>query len=701
MHRLPDFTLIQSRLLAAALAILLVQAAPELALASSVPKPLASNVTEVCDGADCTMQVSFSTASVTWRVPSAAGNLRIELAGASGGGERGGSGALIRASLSIAPGDSLELRLGGVGRRGNDAPGGYNGGGNAGSGMGQAGSGGGMSQVFLGSEASEPILVAGGGGGAGGGAGVSGGAAGLLGVSGSNGKNSTGGGGGQSNRGGTGGESGGVQAEATSGEAGLGGTGASLQLGSAGGGGGGGYFGGGGGGSSYEGCCHPASGGGGGSSFLDVRYVSNPEFSFAPQGSGFAIIRYQLLPSVISHSWQQLDARSGELRLNLSQPISKIHSAKVTISGCTLLAATPLNSTPAKSWKLSLSDCLSQAPKVRIAPGALESAGSASGPIFGPAVEYDLQMQLNIAPAKLKLLSPGISTNSTVKVLLSSDSKISGLNSSDISAAGCDSIAVRSNSTGYEVALHGCRDGRHALRLAAGSVVDAQGIASPPADMSLVFWVDLLAPRASLTLLEMDQDARLARVELSLSETVSDPLRQLESQLTDLGCQSNWKTSSATKYSGAVSCDVPVTLSIAANSLTDRVGRSGPESMITVRLDFRPLTQGAAEDSFAIPPWIAVGAPPSSEPERIESPIEESNSAAGPAKQQAWFGFDQASLRILGIGILVLLAAALVVAALRAAIAKKRVAKSHSAEDDGSLAVNKYPVFGKPAHRLG
>jgi len=193
-----------------------------------------------------------------------------------------GLGGRATSTLTVTPGESLTVMVGGHGRSPFIFPfggaGGFNGGGDGGAGEGVGGGGGGgASDVRQGGSAlSNRVVVAGGGGG--GGAGGPGGdgadagdGGGTVGDDGDDGagdpvtEQGTGGGGGTDTTGGTAGTNAtddGGGTPPTAGDLGVGGTGGSH--GDGGGGGGGGYYGGGGAGAGFVGS---GGGGGGGSGF--------------------------------------------------------------------------------------------------------------------------------------------------------------------------------------------------------------------------------------------------------------------------------------------------------------------------------------------------------------------------------------------------------------------------------------------------
>jgi hypothetical protein len=225
---------------------------------------------------------NFTGAEQQFTVPAGVTSVTIEAFGAQGGtGEfavvSGGNGGSVRATISVTPGETLFVYVGGQGGTGgsgglgNGGSGGFNGGGAGGFGAngGGGGGGGGGSDVRQGGNGlANRTVVAGGGGGSGGRGGGGGGGTGgsTTGGTGGDGTGSaTGGGGGTQASGGTGGTGGNGGTNGNNGATGIGGDGGGNNPPNNGGGGGGGagYFGGGGGSMIFG----SAAGGGGGSSF--------------------------------------------------------------------------------------------------------------------------------------------------------------------------------------------------------------------------------------------------------------------------------------------------------------------------------------------------------------------------------------------------------------------------------------------------
>lgn len=224
-------------------------------------------------------------------VPVGVNVLEVDVVGAAGGpgggGAPGGPGERVRASIAVAPGQSLEMVVGGAGN--SREKGGFNGGGDGprygATGVNASGGGGGSSDVRVGAVAATVpttriVTAAGGGGGGGSGssgaaAGGDGGGPGRAGAPGAGTLGGAGGGGGTRSGSGAGGGSGAAAGRAGNdtglfGGRGGRGTRSAPGAGDGGAGGGGAHFGGGGaGGSDAGGSGAGGGGGGGGSSAVD------------------------------------------------------------------------------------------------------------------------------------------------------------------------------------------------------------------------------------------------------------------------------------------------------------------------------------------------------------------------------------------------------------------------------------------------
>ena len=226
--------------------------------------------------AQTTVNFNYTGSAQTWTVPPCVTSINVVARGAKGGGSNGGNGSIVTATLSVTPGQILQINVGGMGTCGNNSQG-WNGGGtgrSANSGANASCGGGGATDIRVAPNGlPNRLIVAGGGGGTGGGTqDAVGGNGGCP-----NGQNGTspfgqGGAGGTTTNGGNGGPpwiaSGNAGAGGTLGNGGAGATDPCYNN-SPGGGGGGGLYGGGGGGSDcFASSPYGGGSGGGGSSLV-------------------------------------------------------------------------------------------------------------------------------------------------------------------------------------------------------------------------------------------------------------------------------------------------------------------------------------------------------------------------------------------------------------------------------------------------
>lgn len=226
---------------------------------------------------------NYTGGQQTWVVPAGVTSVVVETWGAEGGAAQsgiGGKGAYAKGLLSVTPGQTLYIYVGGKGTAADAYSrinGGYNGGGSVALAKNYlsaynyyyyAGSGGGASDIRRGGTAlSNRLIVAGAGGGTGyttrGGHASGGNGGGLIGGDGFGAESFNGGGGGSQSAGGAAGTGPNAQYFATAGSLGAGGSNNATGTGGGynGSGGGGGYYGGGTGGGA-------GAGGGGGSSYI-------------------------------------------------------------------------------------------------------------------------------------------------------------------------------------------------------------------------------------------------------------------------------------------------------------------------------------------------------------------------------------------------------------------------------------------------
>lgn len=304
---------------------------------------------------------NYTGSPQTWTVPACVSSITVTVAGADGGGNLGGNGAVVTATIPVTPGQVITIN---VGASGNSINGGYGGGGNGfastdGNVNYNSSGGGGASTISVGGT---PVVVAAGGGGAGGGSGIVAGGAGgcATGIAGTS-TFGAGGSAGTQVAGGIGGTPwAGTPPGGQNGSLGQGGNGGLWQTAS-GGGGGGGYYGGGGGGN--DGCCTGANGGGGGGGGSSLVPAGAGCTSGTNNGPGFVTIvsggvtasntgpycvggTIQLNGSAgaTSYSWTGPNGFTSNVQNptipNATIAMSGTYSLTVTGTGCTTAATT-------------------------------------------------------------------------------------------------------------------------------------------------------------------------------------------------------------------------------------------------------------------------------------------------------------------------------------------------------------------------
>lgn len=246
---------------------------------------------------------SYTGSEQTWTVPDGIESINVTLDGASGGDASldGGGGGHVDGWLSVTPGETLYLYVGGQGEdpgqtEGASGAGGWNGGGDGGTGAtdqpGGTGGGGGTDIRQGGNTTSDRVVVAGGGGGdagynGGDGGGTTGGRGGFDGDDADDGE---GGYGGSQTSGGAGGAGASGEPDGNDGALHAGGNGPDTGATHGPGGGGGGYYGGGsGGGGNSSGS---SGAGGGGSSYVDGLSSVSTNSKGANNGNGQIVIEY-------------------------------------------------------------------------------------------------------------------------------------------------------------------------------------------------------------------------------------------------------------------------------------------------------------------------------------------------------------------------------------------------------------------------
>ena len=75
-----------------------------------------------------TVNFNYTGSAQNWTVPPCVTSITVVARGAKGGGNNGGNGAIVTATLAVTPGQVLQINVGGMGTCGNNSQG-WNGGG--------------------------------------------------------------------------------------------------------------------------------------------------------------------------------------------------------------------------------------------------------------------------------------------------------------------------------------------------------------------------------------------------------------------------------------------------------------------------------------------------------------------------------------------------------------------------------------------
>lgn len=537
---------------------------------------VSASPTSVCNNGSCTVTFAYTGDYYLWTVPAGIRALNFDVLGAQGG-KTGGLGGEVTGTFSTIP-TSLYVYVGQAGKQGSLSPGGFNGGGQAGSAKGDEGSGGGASDLRTSTLLDDRVVVAGGGGGTGGfTGGVGGVGGGLIATKGRDGQGLGGGGGTQ-----LAGGSGGAGNIGTAGQSGVKGVGGSGGLGSYGGGsGGGGYFGGGGGGADNDGTGYDGGGGGGGSSFANLAQTSNVTHSAGVRtGNGSVILTYAYSPTVTSFTSASTvtSAATASFSLAFNQAVGGLDSTDLSLvtnaTGCGISSITGSTT----SYVVTVAGCSDG--NVNLTLIADSVLGGTTGPIASvssPTVTFDRK-----APT-ITLTAPASPSNSASQVFtVSSDESLAALPTSALIASGdgCSVGAISGGGRSWQVALDGCASGASAgLSLKAAAVADGVGNLAPIVAIAAgPVTVDRQAP--TLSNLSLDSASRPAMLifDLNLSETVTD-LTAADFVVGGTGCSLSKLTGSGGAYQVYLSdCAVGAHASVTLKSsaVLDSAGNRGP-----------------------------------------------------------------------------------------------------------------------------
>ncbi len=548
-------------------------------LVSQSVRAVGGNPAPVCVGANCTVTFDAIGDYYRWSPPVNAQNFGFDLYGAQGG-RGGGLGGRVSGTFVTMPSEIL-IYVGGAGLTGNNAPGGFNGGGQAGAGANDEGSGGGATDIRTTVNLADRMVVAAGGGGSGGLNGATGGAGGTAQGSQGNSGQGQGGFGGSTTAPGNGGyPNGGTWGAAGIGA--VGGTGGSSYQ-SGGGGGGGGYFGGGGGGADSDPCCTNGAGGGGGSSWNNTSMTSLSVNTKGIQaGGGKAVISYQIPPEVSFFNADAALTNADSVGFNLAftQSVTGLDSADFSLDAGSPTCSSTTVTGSTTTYRIVLAGCADGTLKLRL------RADSVTGALVGPKqsrLATDLTID-RVAPTLALTGSNGLTNATTLEYRVSTSEPLIGLTASDFSVtgSGCTVQPPINQGEFFTVKVASCATGSNVvLTLAARSATDVAGNLAPPASLvSGSSLTDTLPASLTITSPTGPSNAASVQFRVATSEAVFG-LTLDDFEADGQGCTPTAMTTDAADYLVTVAgCSDTAALALAIKPLavTDIAGNQSPAS---------------------------------------------------------------------------------------------------------------------------
>lgn len=555
---------------AAAISLATVGLTSQVQAASTTPAP-------VCSNGLCTVTFDYTGDAYVYAPPAGIRSMNFELVGAQGG-RSGGLGGRVTGTFSTIPA-SMSIYVGGAGKQGASATGGYNGGGSAGGSRGDEGSGGGATDIRLTSALDDRIVVAGGGGGTGGWVGLAGAPGGSLLAAAGSGSSPAGGGGATQVAGGAGG----VGSAATSGTAGTKGTGGTGGIGAAGGGGGGGggYFGGGGGGGDGISSGTDGAGGGGGSSFASANYTKSVVHAAGFRaGNGRAVITYAYAPTVTAFSALSTSSNQNTVQFNLtfSQSVVGLEVGDFAVAGTSGGCFVSNLTGSSASYSAVVSGCSDGT--VGLALAADTVTGAALGPASSastPHVSLDRKnpgftITAPVTPSKLATLPFQVVADEAVTGLTAASFSVTG--------SGCQVGTISGSGQSFVANVTGCASGVNAaLTLSANAANDLNGNPGPlVAVASTAVAVDTEVPTPTGFVKSPTSRPGLVGFDLKFSEPVTG-LTESSFVVRGEGCVLSKVSGSGDAYSiWLTDCaqGVAASLSLKAQVAQDSAGNLGP-----------------------------------------------------------------------------------------------------------------------------
>ena len=281
------------------------------------------------------------------------------------------------------------------------------------------------------------------------------------------------------------------------------------------------------------------------------------------------------------------NASTVSYTVTFSEDVTGFAASDVTTSGTATGCTPSITAVSASVYTVSLTNCSSGTVGVKIVANSVQDSATNAGPAAlytGTAAVTIDRTAATVSSATTT--APTNTNNATIPFVVTFNEAVTGFTAADISsvgtATGCQYAVTAVSTTAYNVSVTGCADGIVGIKVAANSVTDLAGNASPAADFSSsTVNLDTAAPVAptfSTTVPAISKTLPISET-ITFSETVTGfTASDLSITGTATGCQITLTAVSSTVYTASInSCtDGTVGLSLAANSVADLSGNSGP-----------------------------------------------------------------------------------------------------------------------------
>ena len=311
--------------------------------------------------------------------------------------------------------------------------------------------------------------------------------------------------------------------------------------------------------------------------------------------SGVLTTLDRVAPSVVSASTASpvlTNVASVDFTVTFSEPVSGFTAADVLNSGSAVSCVASVAAVSSTVYTVTMSSCGEGTVGVKVAAsGVVDVAGNA-----GPLAVYVGAAAVTIDRTAATVVSVSSSVSGSTRVspvpfVVTFSEPVTDFTAADISsvgtATGCQYSVTAVSSTVYNVSVVSCSDGTVGIKVAASSVSDLAGNASPVAAFSSsTVTLDTTAPAAPTVTSAASTPTNVVPVVLTLN--FAEPVTGLTaSDLTVTGtassCIPTVVENSQTSYSVTLTgcSDGTVGVKLAANSVSDIAGNTGPTSDFT------------------------------------------------------------------------------------------------------------------------